>query len=196
MEMPAWRPDIFERMELAVQKVDERMRRAMDALTGASIIAAVIGAKAVAYWVGLKDEGLVRNTPNVDLLIDPSDAEGSRTALEKVGFVYVAGSACPMAFLDGPEGRERSAVRLWFVGDVVRPGVEPFPDLTRTIPTWPYRVPALPTLLRMKLSSYRTIDQVHVQDMIATGLIDETCLGAVPVELRDRLQILLADPDG
>jgi hypothetical protein len=196
MSDPKIPPDLLERMERALQKVDERLRRAMDALTVASIPAAVIGAKAVAYWVGLKDEGLVRNTPNVDLLIDPSDTEASRTTLEKAGFIHVTGTTRPMLFLDGPSGRERQAVRLWFVGDVIRPGEDPLPDLTYTLPAWPYRVPALPTLLRMKLSAHRTIDRVHVRDMIDAGLIDETWLGTVPVELRDRLQALLNDPNG
>jgi hypothetical protein len=183
-------------MERALQKVDDRLRRATVALTEASIPVAVIGAKAVAFWVGLKDEGLVRNTPNVDLLINPADAEVSRTTLERAGFIHVERTTRPMVFLDGPDGRERQAVRMWFVGDILRPGEEPLPALTYTIPAWPYRVPALSTLLRMKLSAHRTIDRVHVRDMIDAGLIDETWLGTLPVELRDRLQALLNDPDG
>jgi hypothetical protein len=192
---PTIPPDIMERMARAVELVDERLKRAMDALTGACIIAAVIGAKAVAYWVGLGDEGLIRNTPNVDLLIDRTDSDASRTALQNAGFAYVEDTTQPMVFLDGPHGRERQAVRLWFVGGIVRPGVEPLPDLTQTLPTYPYRVVALPTLVRMKLSAHRTIDRVHIRDMIDAGLIDESWLGIVPPELRDRLRALLIDPN-
>jgi len=48
----------------------------------------------------------------------------------------------------------------------------------------------------MKLTSYRRKDQVHIQDMISVGLIDQSWPARLPGELADRLQQLLDDPDG
>ena len=51
-------------------------------------------------------------------------------------------------------------------------------------------------LVRMKLTSYRRKDQVHLLDMISIGLIDESWLDRLSPTLRLRLQELLNDPDG
>jgi hypothetical protein len=97
--------------------VDERLHRAIRALTASAVTAVVIGARAVAYWVSRRDEGAVRNTPNVDLLIDLSDAARAQAALDASGFVRDATRDRPLTFLDGPDGSPRQAVQVWFVGD-------------------------------------------------------------------------------
>jgi len=48
----------------------------------------------------------------------------------------------------------------------------------------------------MKLSSFRRKDQVHLQDLIALGLIDASWLSKCLPEHAARLQQLLDDPDG
>lgn len=58
------------------------------------------------------------------------------------------------------------------------------------------RVVSLESLVRMKLTSYRRKDQVHVLDMIDVGLIDSTWLGRFPEPLSGRLKALLEDPEG
>lgn len=65
--------EILDRMEQAVLKVRERLRRSTAAMEDARIPYAVIGGNAVASWVATKDEGAVRNTPDVDLLIRRDD---------------------------------------------------------------------------------------------------------------------------
>jgi hypothetical protein len=47
----------------------------------------------------------------------------------------------------------------------------------------------------MKLTSFRRKDQVHIQDMIDVGLIDESWLSRVPAALAPRLKELLDDQD-
>jgi len=47
----------------------------------------------------------------------------------------------------------------------------------------------------MKLMSNRRKDQVHIQDMIAVGLIDRSWLTKLPPDLAERLQQLLDAPD-
>ena len=57
-------------------------------------------------------------------------------------------------------------------------------------------VVALESLVRMKLTSFRRKDQVHILDMIDVGLIDESWLPALPSELSPRLKELLDNPEG
>ena len=54
----------------------------------------------------------------------------------------------------------------------------------------------LERLVRMKLTSFRDKDRVHLRDMISVGLIDETWLPRLSPLLCSRLQELLNDPDG
>ncbi len=45
----------------------------------------------------------------------------------------------------------------------------------------------LPALVRMKLTSLRDIDRVHIADMLSVGLIDQALRRMLPDELRERL---------
>src|SRR3954466_13888419 len=78
--------EILDRMERAVAKVRERLLRATRALNEAGIPYAVAGGNAVASWVATVDEGAVRNTRDVDLLVRRTDLPAVTAALEKVGF--------------------------------------------------------------------------------------------------------------
>src|SRR5436189_5687378 len=79
--------DILDRMERAVAKVRDRLLRATTALNRAGVPYAVIGGHAVASWVATVDEGAVRNTRDVDLLIRRPDLPAVTAALESAGFV-------------------------------------------------------------------------------------------------------------
>jgi hypothetical protein len=186
----------WERMFRAPELVRERLLRATRALEDSQISYAVIGANAVAHWVETRDEGAVRNTPNVDVLIDPSSLERARSALEAAGFVSFGAGTRPATFLDGPDGKERQAVRVWLTGDQLSPTSEPLPALEHSVPTQPWHVISLLCLVRMKLTAYRTIDRVHLQDMTRVGLIDASWPEKFPDVLAERLRGILANPDG
>src|SRR5262245_51991650 len=79
--------EILDRMERAVANVRERLLRATQALNQAGIAYAVVGGNAVASWVATVDEGAVRNTRDVDILVRRSDLTAVTTALEGRGFV-------------------------------------------------------------------------------------------------------------
>src|SRR2546429_5314453 len=81
----AW--EILDRMERAVAKVRERLLRATAVLNAAGIPYAVVGGHAVASWVATVDEGAVRNTRDIDLLIRRADLPAFSAALEQAGFV-------------------------------------------------------------------------------------------------------------
>jgi hypothetical protein len=180
--------DVLERMVSAVEKVRERLRRATAALDAARVPYAVIGGNAVAAWVSKVDPGAARNTVDVDLMLNRGDLEAATAALSTAGFVYQDLLGVAM-FLDGPEGRPRDAVHILFAGEKVRAHyAAAAPDLTETDQNEPYKLLALEPLVRMKLTSFRRKDQVHLLDLIEVGLIDRDWLS--------RLQELLDNPDG
>ena len=72
----------------------------------------------------------------------------------------------------------------------------PTPDVTESEPGGTFRVLALEALVRMKLSSNRRKDQVHLQDFLDVGLIEASWPARFPPELAVRLQHLIDTPDG
>jgi hypothetical protein len=188
--------DVLERMVLAVEKVRERLRRAAGALDAAGIPYAVIGGNAVAAWVSKVDPGAARNTVDVDLMLNRSDLPAVTKALEGAGFVYQDLLGVAM-FLDGLNGSPRDAVHLLFAGEKVRPHyAAAAPELETEDDHQAFQLLALESLVRMKLTSFRRKDQVHILDLIGVGLVDRTWLDRLQPELAQRLQELLDDPDG
>ena len=78
----------WEKALLASERVKERLRRATRALEDAAVPYAVVGGNAVAEWVARVDEGAVRNTKDVDILVRRDDLPAVKAALEAVGFEY------------------------------------------------------------------------------------------------------------
>ena len=188
--------DVLERMVLAVEKVRERLRRAAGALDAAGIPYAVIGGNAVAAWVSKVDPGAARNTVDVDLMVNRSDLPAVTRALEGAASSYQDLLGVAM-FLDGPNGSPRDAVHLLFAGEKVRPHyAAAAPELDTTDDHDAFQLLALESLVRMKLTSFRRKDQVHILDLMEVGLVDRTWLDRLQPELAKRLQELLDDPDG
>jgi hypothetical protein len=186
----------WDRAFLAAEKVKERLRRSTAALEKAGVPYAVVGGNAVAEWVGRVDEEAVRNTRDVDILIRRDDLPAARAALEPVGFVHCQSFGVDM-FLDGPEGRPTSAVHLVFAGEPVRVNdVAIAPDVMESERGAQFRVISLDALVRMKLTSFRDRDRMHLRDLIDAGQIDQTWPARLPAELATRLQQLLDNPNG
>ena len=196
--MPAnhLQPISLDRMVNAVEKVRQRLLRAAAALDTANVPYAVTGGNAVAAWVSRVDEAAVRNTRDVDLLLSRQDLDRARAALESIGFIHRHAAGIDM-FLDGPGSSAREAVHILFAGEFVRPEY-PFPaaDVTESERALDFQVVSLPALVRMKLTSFRRKDQVHVLDFIEVGLVDATWTSQLPPPLNARLQELLDNPDG
>ena len=112
--------DILDRMERAVAKVRERLLRATAVLNRIGGPYAVVGGNAVASWVATVDEGAVRNTRDVDLLVRRSDLPAITVVLEQAGFVRDELLDVAM-FRDGPEGKPSEAIHLVFAGEKIRP---------------------------------------------------------------------------
>jgi hypothetical protein len=149
-----------------------------------------------AAWVSRVDEAAVRNTPDVDIVLRRTDLPAARTALEQAGFVcrHVASID---RFLDGPEAKARDAVHIVFAAEKVRADyAAPVPDVSESEATETFRLLSLDALVRMKLTSFRDKDRVHLRDLIDMDLVDAGWLEKVPATLRSRLQELLDNPEG
>ena len=100
-------------------------------------------------------------------------------------------------FLDGPGAKARDAVHVVFAGEKVRKEYStPAPDVGEFKTTPTCRVLNLDALVRMKLTSYRDKDRMHVRDLIGVGLVDASWVPRLPAELGPRLQELLDHPEG
>ena len=183
-------------MVSAVEKVRDRLARASRALDSAAVPYAVVGGNAVAAWVAQVDEAAVRNTQDVDLLLDRDSLGAATEALSQIGFIYrhVAGIDL---FLDGPQAKARDALHIVFAGEKIRPEyADPAPLLSereRLDEVWVIR---LESLVKMKLTSYRFKDRTHILDFIDVGLIDGSWVSRFSPALAERLQQLLDNPDG
>lgn len=187
---------LWERIERAVEKVKDRMRRVTQALNEADIPYAIIGGNAVQHWVAQVDESAVRNTQDVDIILNESDLERAIVALEPSGFHFRRSAGVSM-FLDGPNAKARDAVHVVFAGRKVREEYpEPVPNIDQYALMGNARTLPIEKLVTMKLTSYRDKDRVHVRDMISIGIINESWPDRFSPVLRERLLMLLNDPEG
>ncbi len=176
-------------------KVRERLLRATAALNQAGMPYAVVGGNAVASWVATIDEGAVRNTRDIDVLVRRGDLPTITAALEQAGFVRDE-LLDVIIFRDGAEGKPSEAIHLVFAGEKIRPDHPfPAPEIQTVNDPANFPVIALESLILMKLMSNRRKDQVHIEDMINVGLIDATWLVKLPPELAARLKNIMANPD-
>ena len=115
---------LWERIERAVDKVKDRLARVTAALDKAGIPYAVVGGNAVQIWVAQVDESAVRNTRDVDIVLNRGDLEAAVAALAAFGFIFRRSAGVTM-FLDGPGAKARDAVHVVFAGEKVR---EEYPE--------------------------------------------------------------------
>jgi len=174
---------------MAVERVERRLRRVTAALDAAGIPYAVVGGNAVAAWVARADPSATRATKDVDLLVERGDVERVTTTLERLGFQRQNVRSLVL-FIDPEEPSRRAGVHLIWANERVFPSyplAAPAVDEAEQDPAG-FRVLSLRALVRMKLTSYRDIDRVHVADLRSVGLIDEHVRAALPAVLLERLR--------
>jgi len=187
---------LWQRMERAVQKIQERLERTATTLEQAGVPYAIIGGNAVRAWVAQADEAAVRTTRDVDILLRRSDFPAAQAAMERAGFIFRHVKGIDM-FLDGPGSKARDAVHVLFAGEKVRPDdLVPAPDVSETEDIQQHRILRLDALVRMKLTAFRDKDRMHVRDMIDVELVDESWCGRLPSDLAARLKELIDNPNG
>ena len=100
-------------------------------------------------------------------------------------------------FLDDADASARDAVHLVFAGELVRDGERMAnPGLEVGLDTGEFKVLDLPSLVQIKLTSFRDKDRTHLRDMIGVGLVDESWLPNLAPILSSRLKSILDNPDG
>ncbi len=189
--------DLLDRIVQAHQRVQEREDRAVAALVQAAVPFALGGSNATAVWIATVDEGAVRGVRNVELVISRSDLNIASESLQTVGFVS-SKKADQLRFLDGADGKWRSALEITFAGESVQgksPGYKA-PGVDDSLSIRGHRVLSLKSLVAFQLARYRLDDVVDLRDMIGVGLIDDSWPKKFIPELAARLQELLDDPDG
>ena len=186
---------IMNRAVAAVEKVRGRLVRSTQALEREGIPHAILGANAVLLRVESHGEGGERMTPNVDLLVNRADAKAVGEALVAAGFL--SDPANPDLLRDGPAGGPRTRLRLLFAGEKVRDtDLLPNPEVTCAERIGGFRVLSLGALVQTNLVANRTVDRVHLRDLLDVGLIDESWKARYLPELAERLQLLIDTPDG
>ena len=173
--------------DIHVEQLLERMRRFHAALDGAGIPYRIIGGVATFIHVSEQDPMKARLTADVDAALARVDLPRVIAAAELGGFRYRHVAGVDM-FLDAGEPKAKSAVHVVFINERVRPS-----DLEAIPASEPVRtkegIPIAPVadLVRMKLTSFRLKDKVHIQDMDGVGLITAEIEAGLSDPLRARL---------
>lgn len=172
-----------------VEQLLDTVRRLVHALSQAGIDYRVVGGVAVFLHVHECDPGAARSTRDVDIAVDRKQLPVITEAVRPFGFAHRHAAGGDM-LVDAREPKARSAVHLVFVREKVRPEhVEPVPDFSSPVRTAEGVLLApVADLVRMKLTSYRLKDRVHVQDLDAVGLVTPDVEAQLPEALRARLR--------
>jgi hypothetical protein len=171
-----------------VEQLFEVLNRVSTALREAGIEYRVIGGIAVYLHVAERDELAARMTRDIDLAVNRRDLDRIVQAVRPYGFGLRHVASIDM-LVDLAKPSARSAVHLVLAGEKVRPtDIAPIPELSTPVETSEgILIVPIVDLLRMKLTSFRLKDKVHIQDLDGVGLITPEVEAALPGELRQRL---------
>lgn len=181
---------------MAMNRVEQRLRTVTAALDAAGIDYAVVGGNAVAAWVARVDPVATRTTKDVDLLLRRTDSARVTEALGRLRFQREEVLGVTM-FIDPDEPSVRGGVHIIWADEPVRPeNAFAAPSVHESeVDPQGFRVIALDALLRMKLTSFRRIDQVHIEDLLRVHLVTTELRRALPHALAQRLAEVEASID-
>ena len=167
-------------------EVAERLKAALD---GAGIVYRIVGGLAVFLHVRDRDPLAARATRDVDVAVHRDDLESIRTAAAGSGFEFRHAAGIDM-LVDRESPSARSAVHFVFVNEKVQPDyLEPVPAMRDAVRTDDgLMIGSVADLVKMKLTSFRLRDQVHIQDIDGVGLITEEVEQGLSPELKTRLE--------
>jgi hypothetical protein len=173
--------------EGAVEQIIDVAARFTGLLEKAGIPCRVVGGLASYLHVHQVDPLLARLTRDVDVAIDRARLEAVRAAVEPYGFLYRHAAGVDMFLLaENPDAR--SGVHLIFVGEKFRS--EDLESIPSSPPVRAQRgilIAPVADLVRMKLTSFRLKDKVHIQDLDGVGLITPEIEQNLSETLRQRL---------
>lgn len=170
-----------------VEQLFDRIRQLHSILTAAGVPYRIVGGMAVFIHVSERDPLRARLTADVDAAIEREFLPTVIEAAREAGWVHRHAAGVDM-LTDAERPRARSAVHLVFVNEKVRPEyAEPIPDSAPDVTEEGILVASVADLVRMKLTSFRLKDRVHIQDLDSVGLITAGIEQELPALLRERL---------
>ena len=174
--------------DVHVEQLQQSIKRLHEILTEARIPYRIVGGMAVFMHVAERDPLSARLTRDVDAAVAREDLPRLIEAARKAGLDYRHAAGVDMLVDADVGGRARSAVHLIFIGEKVRASdYEPVPGSSPSRTEEGILIAPVADLVRMKLTSFRLKDRVHIQDLDAVGLITPEIEAALSSELRARL---------
>lgn len=174
--------------DVHMEQLFERLKRLHAALDSAGIEYRVIGGLAVFFQVSLRKPGRGRSTEDVDIAVSRKELDRIAKAAEQFGFRYRHVAGVDM-LVDAEEPRASTAIHMVFINEKVRPeyfeAVPDFSEPTRTEEG--ILLAPVADLIKMKLTSFRLKDKVHIQDLDSARLITLEIEESLPEPLRTRL---------
>jgi hypothetical protein len=160
-------------------------------LEQAGVLHELVGGLAVFLHVENADSTHSSLTRDIDIMIRRSDLADVIAISEKHGFRFRHAAGLDM-LIYGETNSARNAVHLLFEGEKVKETqLEPHPHI-RPVRTGThgqdFLVIPVVDLVRMKLSSYRDKDRVHIRGMDAAGLITPEIEQSLSQPMQARLQ--------
>jgi hypothetical protein len=155
-----------------------KIKQLHDLFSAARIPYRLVGGMAVYLHVAECDPLQARLTADIDAAVRRSDLDSIIAAASQIGWTYRhAGGVDRLVEADSPKAR--SAVHLV----TTESGYD-----SEAVPTTEgFLLAPVADLVRMKLTSYRLKDQVHIQDLDNVGLITEDIEASLSEPLRQRL---------
>ncbi len=161
-----------------VEQLFERIQQLHAVMTAAGIPYRIVGGMAVFIHVFERDPLRARLTSDVDAAIERTELPRVIAAAEKAGWTFRHTAGVDM-LVDETTTRARSAIHLQSAGTAPAS----MPDHTQE----GILIAPVADLVRMKLTSYRLKDRVHIQDLDAVGLITPEIEAHLSETLRNRL---------
>jgi hypothetical protein len=175
--------------ENKVDQLFEVAGRLAKALSQAGIEYRVVGGFAAYMHVNEVEPMAARLTRDIDVAIDRADLDAIIEATRPFGFRYRHAAGVDM-LVDAEAPKAHSAVHLVFIREKVRQEyAEPVPTFS---PSVQYgngiSIISVADLVKMKLTSFRLKDRVHIQDLDGVGLITPEIEAQLSPLLKSRLQ--------
>jgi len=161
------------------------------AFSAAGIEYRVIGGLAAYLYVEEREPDAGRLTRDIDIVARREDLAAIAKAVEPFGLQYRLVAGVDMLIQAGQPARR--AVHMIFSGEKVRPEyAEAVPDLGPARILKGVRVVPVEDLIRMKLTSFRLKDQMHLKDLDEAGVITPEVEQELSPVLRERLGLVRA----
>lgn len=176
--------------EKRVKQLFELAELVEKAFSSAGLDYRVVGGLAAYLYVEEAAPDAGRLTKDIDIVVRREDLEKIAKAVEPFGLQYRHAAGVDMLVQKGQPSARR-AVHMVFTGEKVRQEyLEPAPEMGTGRTIQGVRLVPLADLIRMKLTSFRLKDKMHVKDLDDVGVITpEIEAGLSPIFLERLEQI-------